>query len=78
MEWNNCNYKMPQTHEPVLCWGSLDGEEKVFAGCWDNAKNCTDWYCFPIDWCSCCRNPETKVFSWMPYPVLEKKMKSEN
>lgn len=67
-EWIDVNFKMPETHKPVLCDGTLDGKRHVFAGCWESVRDHQDWYCFPETWCSCCRQPETVVNYWMPYP----------
>lgn len=67
-EWTKVKYKMPETYVPVICKGTLDGEESIFSGWWDSASDLEDWYCFPMNWCSCCRQPETVVTHWMPYP----------
>jgi len=68
IEWNDVNFKMPETYKPVICKGKLDGKDQIFAGWWDNVKNQKDWYCFPMSWCSCCHQPETIVEFWISYP----------
>lgn len=64
MEWISVTKKLPRENVPCLFFGTLDGEEKVFAG----MRESDGWYCFPIDWCSCCRCPEETVSHWMEYP----------
>ncbi len=67
-QWIDVKFKMPETSVAVICKGSLDGKKNVFAGWWDDAKDLTEWYCFSMDWCTSCHNPETIVTHWMPYP----------
>ena len=72
MKWYDIKFKMPKHDIPVLCYGKLDDKICVFAGYWDNrwddSWELQHWNCFPIDWCSCCQQPETTVTHWTEYP----------
>ena len=64
-KWTKVSDKLPEKEVAVICKGKLDGLKTIFAGTYDSDN---EWYCFPIHWCGCCRQPETIVTHWMEYP----------
>ena len=64
-KWIKVSDSLPKKEIPVICNGKLDGSKQMFAGMLDTDN---EWYCFPVDWCSCCRQPDTTVTHWMKYP----------
>lgn len=67
-EWNEVWHKMPETYKPVLCYGTLGGTACVFAGCWDNARDTSEWYWYPESGSTSDKQPETVVTHWRHYP----------
>lgn len=62
-EWIDVNDRLPNVHEDVLAWSTLDNNGYVLAIFESNEKN---WYCQPLYGVS--YRTKTGISHWMPLP----------